>query len=50
LKSNPEITPPSISYHSSDTTFTDLGVENLAQLVEIYKADPGLMARYPKPD
>jgi len=34
----------------SITAFTDLGVENLAQLVEIYKADPGLMARYPKPD
>jgi hypothetical protein len=32
------------------TAFTDLGVENLAQLVKIYKADPGLMARYPKSD
>ncbi len=32
------------------TAFTDLGVEDLAQLVEIYKADPGLMAPYPKPD
>jgi hypothetical protein len=32
------------------TAFTDLGVENLAQLVKIYKADPGLMARYPKDD
>jgi hypothetical protein len=32
------------------TAFTDLGVENLAQLVKIYKADLGLMARYPKPD
>ena len=32
----------------STTAFTDLGVENLAQLVEIYKADPDLMARYPK--
>jgi hypothetical protein len=26
----------------------ELGVENLAQIVEIYKADPDLMARYPK--
>jgi hypothetical protein len=34
----------------SITAFTDLGVENLAQLVEIYKADPDLMARYPKSD
>jgi hypothetical protein len=34
----------------SITAFTDLGVENLAQLVEIYKADPDLMARYPKPE
>ena len=34
----------------STTAFTDLGVENVAQLVEIYKADPGLIARYPKPD
>lgn len=32
------------------TAFTDLGVENLAQIVEIYKANPDLMARYPKPD
>jgi len=32
------------------TAFTDLGVENLALIVEIYKADPSLMARYPKPD
>ena len=32
----------------SITAFTDLGVENLAQLVESYKADPDLMARYPK--
>jgi hypothetical protein len=32
------------------TAFTDLGVENLAQIVEIYKADPVLMARYPKTD
>jgi hypothetical protein len=32
------------------TAFTDLGVENLAQIVEIYKADPDLMARYPKSD
>ena len=32
------------------TAFTDLGVKDLAQLVEIYKADPGLMAPYPKPD
>jgi hypothetical protein len=32
------------------TAFTDLGVENLAQIVEIYKADPVLMARYPKAD
>jgi hypothetical protein len=30
------------------TAFTELGVENLAQIVEIYKADPDLMARYPK--
>jgi hypothetical protein len=32
------------------TAFTDLGVENLAQIVEIYKADSDLMARYPKGD
>ena len=32
------------------TAFTDLGVENLAQIVDIYKADPDLMARYPKGD
>ncbi len=32
------------------TAFTDLGVENLALIVEIYKADPDLMARYPKGD
>ncbi|MGH7073019.1 MAG: hypothetical protein ACREFD_02305 [Stellaceae bacterium] len=33
----------------STTSFTDLGVENLAQIVKIYKADPHL-ARYPKTD
>ena len=32
------------------TAFTDLGIENLAQLVEIYKADPDLMARCRKAD
>ena len=32
------------------TAFTELGVENLAQIVEIYKADPDLMTRYPKAD
>ena len=32
------------------TAFTDLGVENLKQIVEIYKASPNLMARYPTPD
>ena len=34
----------------SITAFTDFGAENLAQIVEIYKADPDLMARYPKGD
>ncbi len=32
------------------TAFTDLGIENLAQIVEIYKANPDLLARYLKPD
>ena len=32
------------------TAFTDLGVENLAQIVEIHKANPNLMARYTKGD
>ena len=32
------------------TAFTHLGVENLAQIAEIYKANPDLMARYPKLD
>jgi hypothetical protein len=27
------------------TAFTELGIENLANLVEIYKASPALMAR-----
>jgi len=30
------------------TAFTDFGIENLAQIVEIYKASPNLMARDPK--
>jgi len=34
----------------STTAFTDLGVENLAQIVKIYKDNPRLMARYPKTD
>jgi hypothetical protein len=34
----------------SITAFTDLGVENLAQIVKIYKADPNLMARQLKTD
>jgi hypothetical protein len=29
------------------TAFTDYGVDNLTELVKIYKADPNLMARYP---
>jgi hypothetical protein len=32
------------------TAFTDLGVENLAQIVEIYKANPDLLARNLKRD
>ncbi|HLZ03722.1 MAG TPA: hypothetical protein VKR55_16435 [Bradyrhizobium sp.] len=32
------------------TAFTDRGIENLAQIVEIYKADPDLTPRYPKAD
>jgi hypothetical protein len=31
------------------TAFTDLGIENLAQIVKIYKADSDVMPRYPKP-
>lgn len=31
------------------TAFTDLGVENLADLVTLYKANPTLLLRYPKP-
>jgi hypothetical protein len=30
--------------------FTDLGIENLAHIVEIYKADPDLTPRSPKAD
>ncbi len=29
---------------------TDLGIENLAQIVENYKSSPALIARYPRPD
>ena len=32
------------------TAFTDLGIENLAHIVKIYKADPDLMPRDPKAD
>jgi len=32
------------------TAFTDLGIENLAHIVEIYKADPDRMPRHPKAD
>ena len=30
------------------TVFTDLGVENLAEIVKIYKANPNLTPRRPK--
>jgi hypothetical protein len=30
--------------------FTSFGIENLTEFVEIYKADPKLMARYSKRD
>ncbi len=30
--------------------FTDLGIENLAQIVENYKSSPPMIARYPRPD
>jgi hypothetical protein len=30
------------------TAFTDRGVENLTEIVKIYKANPDLMPRYPK--
>jgi hypothetical protein len=33
-----------------DLAFTDFGIENLAQIVEIYKASPTLMAQYPRPE
>ena len=29
------------------TAFTDFGVDNLTELVRIYKADPDLLRRYP---
>jgi hypothetical protein len=29
------------------TAFTDFGVDNLIELVRIYKADPDLLRRYP---
>jgi hypothetical protein len=32
------------------TTFTDRGVENLTEIVKIYKANPDLTPRYPKAD
>ena len=28
------------------TAFTDFGIDNLAELVKIYKSDPGLLRRY----
>jgi hypothetical protein len=34
----------------SITAFTDFGVENLAQIVKIYKDDPHLMVPHPKTD
>ena len=32
------------------TAFTQFGVDNLAELVNIYKADPGLLRRYTSPE
>ena len=32
------------------TAFTQFGVDNLAELVKIYKADPGLLRRYTSPE
>ena len=32
------------------TTFSSFGIENLRDLIEIYKADPTIMDRYRKPD
>jgi hypothetical protein len=32
------------------TAFTDRGVENLTEIVKIYKANPDLTLRYPKAD
>jgi len=34
----------------SITAFTDFGIENLAEIVRIYKNNPALMARHPKAD
>jgi len=31
------------------TAFTDFGIENLKELIEIDKADPAIMERYRKP-
>ena len=31
------------------TAFSPFGVDNLAELVQIHKADPGLLPRRPKP-
>jgi hypothetical protein len=33
-----------------DIAFTEFGIENLAQIVEIYKSSPILMDRYPRPE
>jgi len=32
---------------SATTAFTDFGVDNITELVKIYKADPDLLWRYP---
>ena len=32
------------------TAFTRFGVDNLTELVEMYKADPDLLRRYPPPE
>jgi hypothetical protein len=32
------------------TAFTDHGVDNLTELVEMYKANPGLLRRYTPPE
>jgi len=34
---------------AATTAFSPFGVDNLAELVQIHKADPGLLPRRPKP-